>query len=145
MLDTCVIVAAIKSRLGASFILVNAAGARNRFFQCVLSNALISEYEEVIHRPEQRLANWKDSDLSALIDSLLVPAHWAPTDFSYRPLLRDPDDELVLEAAINGQAQMIVTFNGKHFKPADRFGVKVVTPGRLLEILKERGFVYGKK
>jgi hypothetical protein len=40
---------------------------------------------------------------------------------------------------------MIVTFNGKHFKPADRFGVKVVTPGRLLEILKERGFVYGKK
>jgi len=145
VLDTCVIVAAVKSRFGASFLLVNAASARNRFFECVLTNALISEYEEVIHRPEHRLKNWTNDDLAALIDSLLVPAHWAPTDFSYRPSLKDADDELVLEAAINGQADMVITFNVKHFRPAERFGLRVLTPGHLLEILKKRGFVYGKE
>jgi putative PIN family toxin of toxin-antitoxin system len=145
VLDTCVIVAAIKSKSGASFILVDAASVRNKFFECVLSNSLISEYEEVIHRPEHRLKNWTNSDLAALVDSLLVPAYWAPTDFLCRPLLRDADDELVLEAAVNGQADLIVTFNVKHFGPAGRFGVKVVTPGQLLEILKKRGFVYGEK
>jgi predicted nucleic acid-binding protein len=110
-----------------------------------LTNALISEYEEVIHRPEHRLKSWTNDDLAALIDSLLVPAHWAPTDFSYRPSLRDADDELVLEAAVNGQADMIATFNVKHFIPAARFGVKVVTPGNFLNMLRKRGFVYGEE
>jgi predicted nucleic acid-binding protein len=59
--------------------------------------------------------------------------------------LEDPDDELVLEAAINGQAGIMVTFNMRHLRPTKRFGLVVLTPGRLLEILKKRGFVCGEE
>jgi predicted nucleic acid-binding protein len=51
----------------------------------------------------------------------------------------------VLEAAVNGQADTLVTFNVKHFRPASRFGVKVVTPGNFLKILKKEGFVHGEE
>jgi hypothetical protein len=79
-----------------------------------------------------------------LIDGLLVPAEWVETHFSYRPALRDVGDEFVLEAAINGGAD-IVTFNVKDFVPARRFGIDVLLPRDALRILKERGYVYGKK
>lgn len=145
MLDTCIIVSAIKSRDSASFVIVDSAGRRNTYFQIVLSNALVSEYEDVIGRPEHRTPKWRDSDLHALMDSLLVPAHWAETNFSYRPLLQDPGDEMVLEAAINGQAAAIVTFNRKDFKPAERFGIHIVTPSELLNGLIAEGFVYAEE
>ncbi len=111
MLDTCVIVAAVKSRTGASFQLVELATIENGYLETVVTTALISEYEDVIFRPEHRTPGWTNADLHALIDALLVPADWANTSFSYRPLLRDAGDELVLEAAISGQADMVVTFN----------------------------------
>jgi predicted nucleic acid-binding protein len=83
--------------------------------------------------------------LHALIDSLLVPAEWVKTSYSYRPQLSDAGDELVLEAAVNGQAEMIVTFNVKDFRPAKRFNIEVIKPGQLLKILVEEGFEYGKE
>jgi predicted nucleic acid-binding protein len=86
-----------------------------------------------------------DTDLHALIDSLLVPAEWVGTSFSFRPLLRDAGDELVVEAAISGRASMIVTFNTKDFRPVKQFGITVITPGELLKILVEKGFEYGEE
>jgi predicted nucleic acid-binding protein len=64
------------------------------------------------------------------------------THFSYRPTLQDEGDELVLEAAINGQAD-IVTFNGKDFKPASQFGIRVLTPAEVLKMFTERGMTHG--
>lgn len=145
MLDTCVVVSAVRSRAGASFILVDLAGTRNRFFQTVLTEALINQYEDVLGRSEHRVPGWTDEALYALVQSLMVPADWAQTNFSYRPLLDDAGDELVLEAAINGQAKAIVTFNVKDFKPAARFGIEVMRPNELLKLLSRRGFVYGKE
>jgi len=145
VLDTCVIVAAIKSRTGASFQLVELATIRNEYFETVLTTALINEYEDVIFRPEHRTARWRDADLHGLIDSLLVPAEWVGTSFSFRPLLRDAGDELVVEAAISGRASMIVTFNTKDFRPVKQFGITVITPGELLKILVEKGFEYGEE
>ena len=139
------IVSAIKSSLGASFVLIDLATEANRFFTTVLSYALVCQYEDVIHRPEHRVKGWTDRDLYALVQSLLAPSEFAPTNFTYRPLLADAGDELVLEAAINGQANYIVTFNVKDFRPAIRFGIKVITPGRFLHTLKERGFTYGEE
>ncbi len=145
MLDTCVIIAAIKSRRGASFQLVELAAIRNDYFETVLTAALISQYEDVIFRPEHRLPGWRDEDLHALISSLLVPADWVGTSFSIRPTLNDAGDELVLEAAINGQAEMIVTFNTKDFRPAKQFGIRVLNPGDLPRILIDKGFRYGEE
>ena len=58
----------------------------------VLSSSLVNQYEDVLHRPEHRVKGWADADLSALVDSLLVPAEWVQTEFSYRPSLQDAGD-----------------------------------------------------
>jgi predicted nucleic acid-binding protein len=134
VLDTCVVVAGIRSETGASRKLLDLASMGE--FTPVLSGPLVAEYEDVIHRPENQLEGWTREQLSALIDSLLIPGEWATTHFSYRPILPDPADELVLEAAINGHAD-IVSFNEKHFKPASRFGIRVLRPVEALEMLGE--------
>jgi predicted nucleic acid-binding protein len=140
VLDTCVIVAGIRSETGASRKLLDLASVGE--FTPVLSVPLVNQYEDVIHRPENHVEGWTTDDLAALIDSLLVPGEWATTHFSYRPSLADPGDELVLEAAINGQAD-IVTFNVKDFKPASRFGIQVVRPAEALEMIGERRMAHG--
>ena len=142
VLDTCVIVAAVKSRGGASHVLVELAPAGQ--IETVLTMPLISQYEDVLYRPEHRVPGWTDEDLTALLDSLLVRAEWVHTSFSYRPTLRDEGDGLVLEAAINGQAD-IVTFNVRDFAPASRFGVRVLRPGELLRDIYQGGFSYGEE
>lgn len=108
----------------------------------LLTVPLLNQYEDVLFRPENRLEGWRDEDLHALIDSLLVPSEWVDTHFSYRPALNDEGDELVLEAAINGRGD-IVTFNVKDFKPASRFGVRVFQPRDILKKLFEGGLAYG--
>jgi predicted nucleic acid-binding protein len=91
-------------------------------------------YEVVLKRPEQRLASGLtlaeiDQALSGL-SSLVEPVDvW----FLWRPQLRDPDDEMVLEAAINGRADRLVTFNARDFEPGRRFGVGVATPQGFLQ------------
>lgn len=145
VLDTCVIVSAIKSSTGASAVLVDLATQQNPFFQAILSEGILYQYEDVLYRPEHRVKGWTDKDLYALVQSLMVPADWAVTNFRYRPLLEDAGDELVLEAALNSQADYIATFNVKDFGPAEQFGIRVTTPGQLLSVLKEKGWNYGKE
>lgn len=142
MLDTCVIVAAVRSHSGASRILVDLASTGA--ITAVLSDALINQYEDVVFRPENRVPAFTDDHLHAMLSSLMVPSEWVRTHFTYRPTLQDDGDELVLEAAINGHAG-IVTFNVRHFKPASRFGIRVLTPGDVLRMLRERGKFHGTK
>lgn len=109
----------------------------------VLTTSLVNQYEDVLHRPEHRMEEWTDADLFALVDSLLVPARWVMSDFSHRPSLRDAGDELVLEAAIAGQAD-IVTFNVRDFKEASRFGVRVFKPSEVLKMY-QGGLPHGEE
>lgn len=109
----------------------------------VLSTSLLSQYEDVLFRPEHRMEGWADEDLFALVDSLLVPALRVQSAFSYRPSLQDAGDELVLEAAIAGQAD-IVTFNVRDFQPASRFGVRVFKPNEALK-LYQGGLSHGEE
>lgn len=89
------------------------------------------------------MPGWKDKDIAELIDSLLVPAQWVRPNFSYRPSLQDVGDEMVLEAAIAGQAD-IVTFDVRHFRPASRFGIRVFKPNEALKTYQE-GRSHGEK
>lgn len=103
----------------------------------VASSALYLEYEDVLTRPEQIVAHGVSAD--AIARFLVATAYF--TDqvrvyFSYRPQLHDANDEMVLEAAINGRADAIVTHNVRDFLPAaHRFGIEVLTPR---SIIKER-------
>jgi predicted nucleic acid-binding protein len=94
----------------------------------VVSATLIFEYEEVLSRPEHLGAAGAElSDAGRFVDAICEIAEWVRPTWLWRPQLRDPDDEMVLEAAVSGGAD-IVTFNPRDFAPAHRFGVRVLSP-----------------
>ena len=107
--DTDVIVASRRSRSGASHALLRALQAGK--LTAVASVPMMLEYESVLMRSEQRLATGMSAqdvqDFLNELAALLIPV---TTWFLWRPRLRDPDDEMVLDAAINGGAEAIVTF-----------------------------------
>src|ERR1700760_1715394 len=99
----------------------------------LLTVALALEYEAICTLAEHRLA----AGLSALeagvyVDGLIGLAEPVRSFFRWRPQLSDPGDELVLEAAVNGQADAIVTFNESHLREARKFGIAVVRPAEAL-------------
>jgi putative PIN family toxin of toxin-antitoxin system len=129
VLDTDVVVAAFRSDQGASRQLLLAA--LDREFVMLLSVPLMLEYESVLKRPEHpSAAGLATEQVDAVLDALAAVAEPVQLAFHWRPTLNDPSDEMVLEAAVNGSADGLVTFNLKHFgKAADRFGIQVSRPG----------------
>lgn len=128
-LDTDVLVAAVRSRLGASRAWIRAIlrGEAN----LLLSVPLALQYEAVLTRPEQLAANGASVEqIAALLDALCAVCTPVEISFLWRPVLRDADDEMVLEVAVNGRANRLLTFNERDFAGADRFGVAVERPGR---------------
>lgn len=134
VLDTDVIVAAVRSSSGASAAIL--AMAIRGELEVAISAAMVLEYEAVALREEHLDAGRTNVDeVRAIIDSLVVVGHHVEPHFRWRPQLRDPGDELVLEAAVNGRASAIVTFNRRDFLPAARrFGLEVVLPREILEM-----------
>lgn len=132
VLDTSVIVAALRTRHGAANEVLRLVASRHL---CLLATPpLFMEYEDALKRPEQRLSHGLTleaideflAELAALIEPVEVHFQW-------RPQVRDPSDEMVLEAAINGRAEALVTYNIKHFALAgDRFKVPIILPAEFL-------------
>jgi predicted nucleic acid-binding protein len=85
-----------------------------------------------------------DADLKEFLEAVTDAAELVTPHFSYRPALEDPADEFVLEAAVNGRAD-IVTFNVRHFGPASRYGIRVLQPRDVLRMHKQEGIGYGEK
>jgi putative PIN family toxin of toxin-antitoxin system len=136
VLDTNVIVAGLRSRRGASFFLLDLV-AQGRI-RLILNAPLIEEYEEVIRRPmHRRVHGLIDVKITRFLSGLVGMADLVETPPDRRiVLVRDPDDAVVAEAAIEGNADHLVTHNTRHFaEVADR--VSVVTPGSLLRIMAE--------
>jgi putative PIN family toxin of toxin-antitoxin system len=135
ILDTDVIIAALRSTKGASAEIIRRVLRGEMRIELTVAMAL--EYEAVATRAEHLIAG----ELTAkealnLIDSLAAMAKPAEIHFRWRPQLRDVDDEMVLEAAINTNDRTIVTFNARDFAGAERFDVKVLSPREILERLK---------
>jgi predicted nucleic acid-binding protein len=113
--------------------------ARRSELTMVANVALALEYEATCQLAEHRLAAGLDLDqVGIFIDAVLAMVEPVETHFLWRPQLRDPGDEFVLEAAVNGQAAAIVTFNRRDFGvvPA-RFGIDVLTPAEAIRRIKE--------
>jgi putative PIN family toxin of toxin-antitoxin system len=136
ILDTDVIVAAIRSTRGASAEIVRRVLRREMRIE--MSVALVLEYEAVATRAQHLQAGGLTGiEATNLIDALAAVADPVDIHFRWRPQLRDADDEMVLEAAINAQDRTIVTFNIRDFAmAADKFNVTLATPRQILEILK---------
>jgi putative PIN family toxin of toxin-antitoxin system len=135
VLDTNVIVAAFRSDSGASRQILNAALARR--FELLLSVPLMFEYEAVLCRPEHLAVSQASvEDIRDVLDELTAVGKQVRLSFRWRPALPDPNDDLVLETAVNGRAHAIVTFNERDFNPvAEEFGFVVMRPGELLRML----------
>jgi putative PIN family toxin of toxin-antitoxin system len=135
VLDTSVIVAAFRSRRGASRRLFGLL-VEGRF-ALVATPALFLEYESVLSRPEQvGVHGYSSEEIDLFLQTLAKLADLVRVRFQWKPQLRDPGDEFVLEAAINGHADAIVTFNIADFLPATKtFGIEVMRPG---SIIRER-------
>lgn len=136
VLDTDVMVAALRSNRGASRQLL--LGALDGSFQLLLSVPLILEYEAVLNRPEHLAAcGLSAAEIGRVLDDLAGIAQPVTLSFRWRPRLSDPNDDMVLETAVNGKADAIVTFNQRDFEAAvGDFGCAVILPGAALEQMR---------
>lgn len=126
VLDTDVLVAAMRSRQGASYRLLTLLGSGK--FEVSVSVGLVLEYEDAL-RGRVPLG---ENDVDDVLDYLCAVANKPRVYYLWRPMLRDPNDDLVLEVAVAGGCEAIVTYNRRDFVGADRFGVRVLSPRELL-------------
>ena len=137
VIDTNVLVSALRSSNGPSFALIQSIRAGNISMCC--SPAVFLEYEDVLKRPEQlkayRLTTTDIDDILADLATHIIPVS---THYQWRPQLRDPSDEMVLEAAVNAGAHAIVTYNLRDFLPAASFGIPVLNPQQTFTRFKLR-------
>lgn len=134
VLDTNVIVSAVRSKAGASFRVLRELAGDGRF-RIAISVPLVMEYEMA----PKRLAGLEDSDAEALVDYLCEVGGKREIYFLWRPFLRDSKDEMVLEVAVEASADSIVTHNVRDFHGVEeRFGIRIMRPGAFLLELEGR-------
>jgi putative PIN family toxin of toxin-antitoxin system len=136
VLDTDVIVAAMRSPTGASAAILRSV--RHRQATLLLNVPLSLEYEAVCQRADHRLAaGLKEQHVEMFLDVVIAMAEPVETHFLWRPQLHDPNDEMVLEVAVNGQANALVTFNLRDFGDVpSRFGVELLLPRLAIERIR---------
>ncbi len=132
VLDTNVLIAALRSQKGASFQILKLIGRGQ--FDIVLSVPLFLEYEDVAKRTS-RAVGLRHSDIEDILDYLCSVGEHREIFFLWRPFLKDPMDDMVLEVAVESSCDYIVTHNIKDFGGIQKFGVEAIRPGEFLRKL----------
>jgi predicted nucleic acid-binding protein len=98
----------------------------------------VLEYEAVLTRPEHlRGFGLTSREVESILDAIVLVAERVSFQFLWRPQLKDPSDEMVLETAVNGNADYLATFNLRHLREAAAlFGIKAVVPGEIWRKLR---------
>ena len=135
VIDTNVFVSALRNDTGASFFLLTLVGKNE--FEINLSVPLLLEYEAV-SRKHLKQTNLNATDLSDILDYICSASKHHEINYLWRPFLKDPKDDFVLELAVKSESQYIITFNKKDFMNISMFGVTAVTPW---EFLTARGLL----
>ena len=136
VLDTCVLVAAARSRQGASFELLQLLPDTR--FQIALSVALYTEWQAVLSRPEHLPPGLGPDDAFGFVRYLASVAHLQEVYYLWRPFLRDPDDDMVLECAVASSSTYLITHNLRDFRKITELGVEPLTPAEFLDRLRSK-------
>lgn len=137
-MDTDVVVAGLRSSEGASRAWLRAVIRRE--VELAISVPLVLQYEAVLLRPDILEAiRATPPRIGQFLDVLCAVGRPLEISFLWRPMLRDPDDEMVLEAAVQSRADRLLTFNHRHFIGAERLGVMVERPGPAWQAWKGKG------
>jgi putative PIN family toxin of toxin-antitoxin system len=136
VLDTNVLVAAVRSRQGASFALVSSIPAEE--FQPCLSVGLYAEWQEVLTRPENLPPGRTPEDALGFVRYLASQSHLQEIHFLWRPFLRDADDDMVLELAFAAGCRHIITHNVKDFHGSEQLGIGALSPREFLNLVRKK-------
>lgn len=134
VLDTNVIVSGLRSRRGASFRVLSLVGS-GAFDHC-MSVTLAFEYEDSVRRPDSGI-RLSDHAVKDVLDFLCSSARRVKIHFLWRPVLPDSKDDMVLEVAVHGACEAIVTYNVRDFRGCERFGVRAIRPQQFLSMIGE--------
>lgn len=137
VLDTNVLVAGLRSNKGASRRIL--ALLPNGTLKLLLSVPLLLEYEAVLKRPHHLEASGlSEQDVDVILDMIAASANEIRLHYLWRPMLRDPSDDMVAEVAVAGNAEALVTLNERDFGPlTENFGIAVLNPGALIALLEK--------
>jgi putative PIN family toxin of toxin-antitoxin system len=133
VIDTCILFAALRSSAGASHKIIKALPSQK--FRPIVSTPVFFEYEEVLRRPKQ-FPHLSVQDVEDFLDFIAFSCVHVRINFLWRPHLPDPDDDLILELAVSGNADVIVTFNRRDFVGSEQFGIRVVSPSEFIKEIK---------
>jgi putative PIN family toxin of toxin-antitoxin system len=134
VIDTNVLLAALRSELGASYCLLSLV--RDDRWQLNLSVPLVLEYEDVLKRPEAGLT-LSHAEIDDVLDFLCAVANRREIFYLWRPALRDAKDDFILELAVESDCDFIITFNVRDFVGVNKFGLQAITPREFLQKLGE--------
>ena len=129
VIDTNVLVAAMRSKLGASYKLLKTLGHPS--WRPNLTVAVLLEYESVLKRNCNEFG-LTELDVDELLDAICSESGMHRLYFQWRPIASDPGDDFLLEAAIASRSDFIITFNQRHFRESRSFGIECLTPQELL-------------
>jgi putative PIN family toxin of toxin-antitoxin system len=132
--DTNVLLAGLRSRGGASYELLRLLSQRRWIL--VLSNTLLTEYQEILHR-EHALLPYTHEEIERILDGLCSRSEKRRLRAGWWPVLEDADDEMMVHLAVESRVDFLVTHNVRHLRPAMRFGICVVTPREFLLQLRK--------
>lgn len=136
VIDTNIVLSALKSSKGASYALMELLPSEK--FKTVISVPLYTEYLDVLTRKENRVGTSSKDDILAYCRYLVSISKRKNIFYLWRPWLRDPKDDMVLELAVASNSQYIVTYNIRDFKHIASFGIQAIKPADFLKLLNER-------
>jgi predicted nucleic acid-binding protein len=131
-----VLVAAARSRQGASFALVSSIPSHE--FQICLSVGLYTEWQDALTRPENLAPDRTPGDALGFLRYLASQSHLQEIHFLWRPFLPDADDDMVLELAFAAGCSHIITHNERDFQGSEKLGVTILSPREFLNLLRKK-------
>ena len=136
VLDTSVMVAAARSRRGASFAIVQMIPERR--FEVCLSVGLYMEWVSVLTRRDNLPPDITSQKALGFLRHLASLSHLQDIHYLWRPFLPDPDDDMVLELAFAADCKYIVTYNHRDFRGSEQLGILTISPADFLKQLQNQ-------